>query len=99
MNDNASDEDPSTFVSVSMGPVKPTDDSKRLIAMFFYTSDCKEKEEFKEGYRWRLVKEIGIEESKEVSIEVEKGLKWYDMVGREEKGKFAVAFGLMKYLE
>ena len=34
-----------------------------------------------------------------MSIEVEKGLKWYDMVGREEKGKFAVTFALMKYLE
>jgi len=99
MNDFACDEDPGNFLSVSMGPVKSTDDSQRLIAMFFYTSGSKEREEFKEGYSWKLVKEIGKEESKEAAVVIEKGLKWHDMVGREEKVKFVLAFALMKYLE
>jgi hypothetical protein len=36
MNESASEEDPGTFLSVSMGPVKGTDDSQRLISMFFF---------------------------------------------------------------
>jgi len=101
MNESASEEDPTTFLSVSMGPVKGTDDTQRLISTFFYTSRSKEREEFKEWYSWKLVKEIGFEETKneKVIVEIEKGLKWHDMVGREEKVRFELAFSLMKYLE
>jgi hypothetical protein len=32
-------------------------------------------------------------------VEIEKGLKWHDVIGREEKVNFVLAFALMKYLE
>ena len=38
MNESAEQENPSTFLSVTMGPVEGTDDTKRLIAIFFYNT-------------------------------------------------------------
>ena len=83
-----------------MGPVTATDDTKRLISMFFNTK-IKEREEIKEGYRWRLVKEIEGDDAlkNEITVEIDKGLKYYNMIGSEEKVKFELAFGLMKLLE
>ena len=71
MNESASEENPITFLSVSMGPVKSTDDSQRLISMFFYTTSINESEELKEGYKWMLVREITAEEAKNEKIMVE----------------------------
>ena len=62
MNESAEQENPSTFLSVTMGPVKGTDDTKRLIAIFFYNTG-KDRDEIKVGYGWRLIKEISAEES------------------------------------
>jgi hypothetical protein len=47
------------------------------------------------------VREISMEETtnEEVILEIEKGVKWLDMTGKEEKVRFELAFSLMKYLE
>jgi hypothetical protein len=57
MKESAMKERPETFLSVSMGPAKGTDDTQRLICTFSYGKMVPQKDN-NEGYQWILVKEL-----------------------------------------